>query len=119
MPLPFEGAHADPVPTNQPIIIGNEVGANPQTGLLGIDTDVLNGNKPYLGLGDEIMTSFFEPYEEPHHFEGNTSDPHPISALSVGFLQDLGYSVTYSNAEAYTLAGADRFDSFTADAEGE
>ena len=48
--------------------------------------------KSYKGLGDEIMTGYFEP----NHIT------HPLSAISVGFVEDLGYTVNYgTSTESY------------------
>ena len=47
----------------------------------------------YPGLGDELMTGIAE----------SVGTSMPFSAISLGFLKDLGYGVNYSNAEPYAL----------------
>ena len=52
----------------------------------------------YPGLGDELMTGQAE----------SAGTPMPLSAITLGFLKDLGYEVNYANAEPYILGtGAD------------
>ena len=46
----------------------------------------------YPGLGHELMTGFFD-----------RSNQMPLSAISIGFLEDMGYGVDYSKADEYIL----------------
>lgn len=62
-----------------------EEGDNPRT----------NGGIPAPGLDNELMTGFAEP----------AGVPTPLSTISIGFLDDLGYTVDYSEADPYSGPG--------------
>lgn len=114
--MPFEGAHINPVPNGGGyLVVGSEgaIGATEvQTGIVRLI------NNMHLGLGDEIMTSFFEPFADRSRVNGSQQQPHPISAISVGFLEDLGYTVDYGGAEPYSLGGNGQYNAILADPEG-
>jgi hypothetical protein len=54
---------------------------------------------------NELMTGFIEP----------PSVPMPISRMTVGSLQDMGYTVNYAAADAYSLPGGGGGGTFTGD----
>ena len=88
-----------------------------QTGFVRFD-DEFGGQIPHLGLGSEIMTSFYELFAYDHPQNGlATGVSHPLSALSVAFLEDLGYSVNYTNSQAFSLGEGN--ENLRSDREGE
>lgn len=88
-----------------------------QTGFVRFD-DGVGGQIPHLGLGSEIMTSFYELFAYDHPQNGlATGVSHPLSALSVAFLEDLGYSVNYTNSQAFSLGEGN--ENLRSDREGE
>ncbi|MGI9554640.1 MAG: hypothetical protein ACR2M6_01595, partial [Vampirovibrionia bacterium] len=56
------------------------------------DNNITIGGVYYPGLGHELMTGFFD-----------RSNQMPLSAISIGFLEDMGYGVDYSKADEYIL----------------
>jgi hypothetical protein len=114
--MPFEGAHINPVPNGGGYLVTGSEGppaTEVQTGIVRLIT------RMHLGLGDEIMTSFFEPFADRSRVNGSQQQPHPISAISVGFLDDLGYTVDYGGAEPFSLGGNGQYNAIYADPEGE
>lgn len=79
---------------------GGTAGGHPEEGdveSISTNNRTINGIL-YPGLGDELMTGWDE----------SPGTNMPLSAITFGFLEDLGYSVNYSNAETYILGtGAD------------
>ncbi len=53
------------------------------------------GGDPAPGLDNEVMTGYAEAADVPM----------PLSKISIGFLEDLGYAVDYSEADAYSGPG--------------
>jgi len=82
---------------------GGTAGGHPEEGDAIISGDTSNNDRSidgvsYPGLGDELMTGQSE----------SAGTPMPLSAITLGFLKDLGYEVNYANAEPYILGtGAD------------
>lgn len=56
------------------------------------DNNITIDSVYYPGLGQELMTGFFD-----------QSNQMPLSAISIGFLEDMGYGVDYSKADEYIL----------------
>jgi hypothetical protein len=56
------------------------------------DNNITINDVYYPSFGQEIMTGFFE-----------RTKPMPISAITLGFLEDMGYGVDYSKADEYVL----------------
>ena len=53
-------------------------------------------------FGSELMTGFFGPYDRTSP-ESGTQFKLPISRVSIGALEDLGYKVNYDAADSYTM----------------
>ena len=106
---PFEGAHGGA--DNGLLKFGDPNNPNEQTGLLGFfdpnpNLDATVGQSiAHVGMHDEIMTSFYEPFDHDHADQGGnlTDNSHPLSSITLGFLTDLGY----------ILEGLDHADEFT------
>jgi len=75
-------------------------GAHPEEGNLFINNSWVSTNNRYIdnikypGLKDELMTGWL-------------SNVSPLSRVSIGFLEDIGYSVNYNKADYYNPFGLD------------
>ena len=65
-----------------------EEGNEPNT----INTEREIGNATHPGLDNELMTGWLE----------RSDIPMPLSRISIGFLEDLGFTVDYSNADYFS-----------------